>query len=177
MIESSSVSPCNLLGEEFVVDTDYEKVKGDWVILIIQKDMIYKKFIFKLKSKYVCEMIEGDLEIKDCEYNVGKVNLINWKNILKHNKDRKYRYIHLRSIQVQITPLQYYCKNIDLYALLCDIRHTKFNNQIITGIKTNLCNGPVGFNCRPGYYLSLKDEFTKNFVSLKIKRVVMDMKR
>ena len=34
-------------------------------------------------------------------------------------------------------------------ALLCDITHTKFNNQIITGIKTNLCNGSVGFNYRP----------------------------
>ena len=47
--------------------------------------MIYKKFTFQLKSKYVCEMIEGDLEIKDCEYDVGEVNLINWKNIFKQN--------------------------------------------------------------------------------------------
>ena len=43
--------------------------------------------------------------------------------------------------------------------------------------KTNLCNGSVGFNCRPGYYASLKDEFVKNFLSLKIKTVEMDMKR
>jgi len=25
----------------------------------------------------VCEITEGDLEIKDCEYDVGEVNLIN----------------------------------------------------------------------------------------------------
>ena len=106
-----------------------------------------------------------------------EVNLINWENIIKHNKDRKYRYIHVGSVQVQITPLQYYSKDIDLYALLCDIRRTKFNNQIIIGIKTNLCNSSVGFNCRPGYYVSLKDEFAKNFLSLKIKTVGMDMKR
>ena len=31
-------------------------------------------------------MMEGDLEIKDYEYDVGEVNLINWKNILKHDK-------------------------------------------------------------------------------------------
>jgi len=122
-------------------------------------------------------MMEEDLEIKYCEYDVGEVNLIHWENILKHNKDRKYRYIHVGSVQVQITPLQYYGKDIDLYALLCDIRHTKFNNQIITGIKTNWCNGSVRFNCRPGYYVSLKDEFAKNFLSLKIKTVGMDMKR
>ena len=91
MMESSSVSFGDLQGEEFVVDNDNEEIKGDWVFPTIQKDMIYKKSIFQLKSKYVCEMMEGDMEIKDCEYDVGEVNLINWENILKHNKDRKYR--------------------------------------------------------------------------------------
>ena len=50
-------------------------------------------------------MMEGDLEIKDCEYDIEEVNLINWENILKHNKDRKYRYIYVGSVQIQITPL------------------------------------------------------------------------
>ena len=45
-------------------------------------------------------MMEGDLEIKDYEYDVEEVNLINWENILKHNKDRKYKYINVRSVQV-----------------------------------------------------------------------------
>ena len=76
-MESSSISLDDLQGEEFVVDNENEEVKGDWVLPIIQKDMMYKKFIFQLLSKYVCEMMEGDLEIKDCEYDVGEVNLIN----------------------------------------------------------------------------------------------------
>ena len=50
-------------------------------------------------------------------------------------------------------------------------------NQIIIGIKANLCNGSALFNCRPRYYVSLKDEFAKNFISLKIKTIGMDMKR
>jgi len=32
-------------------------------------------------------MMEEDLDIKNCEYDMGEVNLINWENILKHNKD------------------------------------------------------------------------------------------
>ena len=87
------------------------------------------------------------------------------------------KLIHVGSVQVQITPLQYFGKDIDLYALLCDFRHSKFNNQISTGIKTNLCNGLVGFNCQPGYYVSLKDEFAKNFIYLKIKTVGMNIKK
>ena len=112
-------------------------------------------------------MMEGDLEIKNCEYDVGEVNLINWENNLKYNKDKKYRYIHVGSVQVQITLLQYYDKDIDLYALLYDIKHNKFNNQIITGIETNLYNESVGFNCRPGHYVRLKDEFAKNLLFLR----------
>jgi len=177
MMKSNAISLGELQGEEFTVDNENEDVKGDWVLPIIQKDMIYKKSIFQLKSEYVCEMMEEDLEIKDCEYDVGEVNLINWENILKHNEDRKYRYIHVGSIQVQITPLQHYGKDIDLYALLYDIRETKFNNQIITRIKTNLCNGSVEFNYRPGYYVSLKDEFAKKILSPKIKTIGMDMER
>jgi len=74
--------------------------------------MIYKKSIFQLKSKHVCEMMEGDLQIKVLEYDVGEVNLINWENILKYNEDRKYRYIYIGNVQVQITPFQYYAKTL-----------------------------------------------------------------
>ena len=58
--------------------------------------------------------MEGDLEIKDCEYDIVEINLINWKNVLKRNNGRKYRYIHVGRVQVQITPLQYFVKNIEL---------------------------------------------------------------
>ena len=55
-----------LQGEEFTVDNENEDVEGDWILHITQKDMIYKKSIFQLKTKNVCQMMEGDLEIKDC---------------------------------------------------------------------------------------------------------------
>ena len=100
--------------------------------------MIYKNFISQLKSECACEMMEGDLKIKDCQYDVGEVNLINWGSILKNNKDRQYKYIHVGIIQFQITPSQYYSKYINLYVLLYDIMHTKFDNQIIIEIMVNL---------------------------------------
>ena len=99
-IESSSISLANFQGEEFIIDDENENVKGDWVLPIIKKDMIYKKSIFQLKSGYECEMMEGDLKIKDYKNDVGEVNLISWKNILKYSKDRKYSYIHIGIIQV-----------------------------------------------------------------------------
>ena len=100
-------------------------------------------------------MMEGNLEIKGYEYDVGELNLINWKISLSI----------IRTENIVIFML----KDIDLHALLCDIRYIKFNNQIIIGIKTNLCNGLLGFNCLPEYYVNLKDAFVKNFISLRIK--------
>jgi len=38
-------------------------------------------------------------------------------------------------------------------------------------MKTNLGNGLVVFNWSLGYNVSLKDEFAKNFISIKIKTV------
>ena len=40
----------------------------------------------------------------DHEFDMREVNLINWENICRHNKDRKYRYIDVGSIQVKIAP-------------------------------------------------------------------------
>jgi len=50
MMESNSISLGDLQGEEFTVDNENKDIKGDWVLPIIQKDMIYKKFIFRLKD-------------------------------------------------------------------------------------------------------------------------------
>ena len=69
--------------------------------------------------------MEGDLEIKEYEFEVGEVNLINQDNILMRNKDRRYKCIKIRSVQVPITALQYYGKDINLYGVLCDFRGTK----------------------------------------------------
>ena len=45
MMESNSASLDSLQGEEFTIDNENEAIKGDWVLSIIQKVMIYKIFI------------------------------------------------------------------------------------------------------------------------------------
>ena len=49
MMKSNSINPGDIQGEEFTVDNETEGTKGDSVLPIIQKYMIYKKFIFQLK--------------------------------------------------------------------------------------------------------------------------------
>ena len=31
----------------------------------------------------MCERMEGNIEIKNCEYDVGEINLLNYENIFK----------------------------------------------------------------------------------------------
>ena len=46
MKKSGSISLGDLQGEEFIIDNDSEEVKGDWILPIIQKDIIYKSSSF-----------------------------------------------------------------------------------------------------------------------------------
>lgn len=95
--------------------------------------------------------MEGDVEIKECENDVGEINLINYENILKHNRDNIYKYIHVGNVQIQITPLFDKGQDIDMYAFLCDIRQRNSGKSMVSGIKSNLSVGSIGLNCRPGY--------------------------
>ena len=51
MMKSSSISLGDLQGEEFVIDNDHEEVKGDWILPIIQKDMINKRIHLLIKKQ------------------------------------------------------------------------------------------------------------------------------
>mgnify|MGYP000988156972 CR=1 FL=1 len=170
------VSIGSLRGETFTIDNEQEKEIGqDWIMPIVHKKEIYQNSIFKLKSKFICERMEGDLEVRECETEVGEINLINYDNIVKNNKNGEYKYIHIGSIQIQITPLFNKGHDVDIYAFICDTRQKSFGRSIITGIKSNLCGGPIGFNCRPGYYVSLGDGLINRFLKLKLKTVGIDM--
>ena len=45
-------------------------------------------------------MKEVNLDVKDCEFDIGDVNLVIYENILMHYKDRRHDMsIYVRSVQ------------------------------------------------------------------------------
>ena len=59
IMKNSSISLGDLQEEEYIIDDVNEDVKGDWVVPIIHKDIIYKKkLVFQLKKKYAREIME-----------------------------------------------------------------------------------------------------------------------
>ena len=71
-------------------------------------------------------------------------------------------------IQIFITPLQDFGKNVHCINFVCDTRHKKFSDQTISGVICNLSQGPVSWICRPKYYVSLEDQFAPKFLALKL---------
>lgn len=66
---------------------------------------------------------------------------------------------------------------MDFYVLMCDISYNKLYNKILNGLKSNLCNGIIWFNCKLWYYVSFKDVYVLNFISFKLKIIGIDMKK
>jgi len=71
-------------------------------------------------------MLKGDLEIKDSEYDVGEINLINWRNIPKHIqsilKASKFKLDHC-SIITEILTFMFYSVVLDIPNLINKLSH------------------------------------------------------
>ena len=50
MMKSSLISLGDLQGEKFIIDNENKDVKGDWVIPIIHKEIIYEKLHLSIKE-------------------------------------------------------------------------------------------------------------------------------
>ena len=94
---------------------------------------------FKIKSKYLCEMMKGDLEI-------NTINLM-WGRFISSTRKICLSITRIKSINTSILKVTKFklrkysiMDKISILngALLCDVIYAKFNDQIITGIKTNL---------------------------------------
>ena len=83
--------------------------------------------------------MEEDLGIKYCDYDAEKLILVIRKIPLGITKIEN---IDISMLEVSSSNYSFTI----LYALLWDISHIKFNNQIITQIRAYLYNGSIGFN-------------------------------
>ena len=119
--------------------------------------------------------MEGSFQMDACEKKAAEVNIINWKNIRRHNEQGKYQYICIRTVQVYIRPLHDFGKNVKCLSFVCDIRHRQFYDQVISGITCNLSQGVVSYVCEPKYYVSLEDKFRDRFLAVKLLAIGSNM--
>jgi hypothetical protein len=80
-----------------------------------------------------------------------------------------HNYIHIGLVQVSVKALTR--KGINASILLClrDARFTDFSYSVLGLIESSLYNGPIRFDCYPGFIVSLSDPHMLKALTLNIK--------
>ncbi|KAI5652926.1 hypothetical protein M9H77_30113 [Catharanthus roseus] len=82
--------------------------------------------------------------------------------------EKGFRYIHYGLIQVAVKPLVHIGVDAPVYLALRDKRLKRYKPSLLAMIQTNICNGPIYFNCAPNYSVSLTDPLIINSLVLDI---------
>ncbi|KAI5639963.1 hypothetical protein M9H77_00195 [Catharanthus roseus] len=87
---------------------------------------------------------------------------------LQKYSEKGFRYIHYGLIQVAVKPLVHLGVDAPIYLALRDKRLKRYKSSLLAMIQTNICNGPIYFNCAPNYSVSLTDPLILNSLVLDI---------
>ena len=90
-----------------------------------------------------------------------------WKVAIKKYLE-KYRYIHFGMIQVALKPLTRLGLDCPIFITLWDNRLIRYKDLLLAMIQTNICNGPIYFNCCPNYSVDLNDPWIMDTLVLDI---------
>lgn len=76
--------------------------------------------------------------------------------------------MHIGLVQVAIKPLLKRGINAPIYLALRDKRLKKYKSSLLALIQTNICKGPVFFNCYPDFMVDLTCPLTKEALKLDV---------
>ena len=80
----------------------------------------------------------------------------------------KYRFMHIGLVQVAIKPLLKKGINAPIYMALRDKRLKKYKSSLLAVIQTNICKGPIFFNCYPDFMVDLTCPMTTEALKLDV---------
>ncbi|KAI5681135.1 hypothetical protein M9H77_02362 [Catharanthus roseus] len=95
------------------------------------------------------------------------ISLLSKASLSKY-AEKGFRYIHYGLIQVAVKPLVHIGVDAPVYLALRDKRLKRYKPSLLAMIQTNICNGPIYFNCAPNYSVSLTDPLIMNSLVLDI---------
>ena len=82
------------------------------------------------------------------------IGMIKPNSIESHLK-ANYRFMHIGFVQVAVKPLLKTGVNAPIYLALCDKRLRHYKSSLLAVIQTNVCKGPIFFNCYPNFMVDL----------------------
>ena len=113
-------------------------------MFIYVKIIIVQNYSIKTKEKII-----------SLNQNLESLQLSSQNTINHHRK--KFNYIHIGLVQVEIKPLFRLGLDIPVFVCLRDARSTKITDSVFSMIDSNLANGLVYLNCFPNFSMNIND--------------------
>jgi len=88
------------------------------------------------------------------EASTTTIPMIKQNSIESHLK-ADYRFMHIGLVLVAIKPLLKKGVNAPIFIALRDKRLKKYKSSLLAVIQTNVCKGPIFFNCYPDFTVDL----------------------
>nr|KYP44651.1 polyprotein [Cajanus cajan] len=167
------IPPKNNIFEEEVCFEDINQAIDNWEIPKIPQDELYipdEKHV--RSSDYIIKTAENNIPL---DPQAGEeFHLLTKQSVTEHS--RKYKYLHIRCVQVVVKPLIMEGLNVSILMCLRDTRHNDFHDSLIGTVETSLGHGPVYFNCFPNKTVSLLDRNVLDSLFLNIRLHGLNMK-
>ncbi|KAI5663556.1 hypothetical protein M9H77_22879 [Catharanthus roseus] len=135
---------------------------NDWTIPEEQIETIYKVGTFDFKTAFSVKTHEETMNIQEKFQTIPLLSKVS----LQKYAEKCFRYIHYGLIQVAVKPLVHLGVDAPIYLALRDKRLKRYKSSLLAMIQTNICNGPIYFNCAPNYSVSLTDPLIMNSLVL-----------
>ena len=137
---------------------------ANWSLPRIEMDTIYKIGTFDFIKAYSCKTHE---EVISLQNGLQTIDMIKQQSIESHLQ-AKYRFMHIGLVQVAIKPLVRKGINAPIYLALRDKRLRRYKSSLLALIQTNICKGPVFFNCFPDFMVDLTCPMTTEALKLDV---------
>ncbi|KAI5653694.1 hypothetical protein M9H77_30881 [Catharanthus roseus] len=160
-------SSSSSLDSKRIVQSKEEHIQcnfNDWTIPEEQIETIYKVGTFDFKTAFSVKTHEETMNIQE---KFQTIPLLSKASLTKYS-EKGFRYIHYGLIQVAVKPLVHIGVDAPVYLALRDKRLKRYKPSLLAMIQTNICNGPIYFNCAPNYSVSLTDPLIMNSLVLDI---------
>ncbi|GKC26831.1 enzymatic polyprotein, partial [Tanacetum coccineum] len=151
--------------------SNIENKLQNWSIPKQDVKTLYKIGSFEFFQSYSIKTTEKTLPLLQDHQSI---NLFSGKAIKEYRKH--YKYLHVGLVQVAIKPLTRLGINAPICMILRDARLLKFDQSLLALAESNICNGPIYFNCYPDFTVALRDPNILDVLTLDIKMKNIEMK-
>ena len=124
---------------------------SDWTIPEEKIEHIYRIGNLDFKTALSVKTHEETISFQE-EFQT--IPLINPTTIQKY-LTKGYRHLNFGLIQIAVKPLVHLEVDAPIFMALRDKRLKKYKTSLLAMIQTNVCNGPIYFNCAPRFSIDM----------------------